>query len=134
MEVTEQPITFVADRSQREIALLAPGLRISMTGAEALALWTELGEALKAVYGGQPEGSAAMPGATLRERSSSPSAPSWSKEIAVDRLFKGMTTHAQAPQAEPKMRSPSDPVSKPNNEAARSSGVVQRAFGKLTGR
>jgi hypothetical protein len=134
MEVTEQPIALLANKPQREIALLAPGLRIIMTGVEALALWTELGEMLKDVYGLRPAAPAAVPGAPLRERSSSPSAPTWSKEVAVDQLLKGIIAHAQASSAEPKRRSESDPVSKPNDEPARSLGVVGRAFGKLTGR
>ena len=129
MEVTEQPLTFVADKSQREIALLAPGLRVTMTGAEALALWGDLGDLLKAVYGARANGSPRMPEA--RQLPSPPGA-SWSKEVAVDRLLKGIIAHSQTPLAErdrPEGRTDANLDSDP----AKLSGVVGRAFGKLAG-
>lgn len=133
MEVTEQPLTFVADKSLREVALLAPGLRVTMTGAEALALWTELGDMLKAVYGTRPDGlAAAKPGEVLQERPPTPSALNLSKEVAVDRLIRGIIGHAQKPDA--KTHSESGSVPQSAGEPPSSSGVVGRAFGMLTRR
>ena len=132
MEVTEQPLAFVSDKSQREITLLAPGLRVTMTGAEALALWGELGDLLKAVYGTPADGSPATPEARSRKELPSPPAASWSKEIAVDRLLKGIISHSQTPLAE-RDRREKNTNSKPNGDPAKPSGVVGRALGKLTG-
>jgi hypothetical protein len=117
MEVTEQPLTLIADKSQREIALLAPGVRVTMTGAEALALWTELGGMLKALYTTRPDSSAAVPGA-LRERSSTPSALILPKQVAVDRLIRGMIAYAQRPDAE------KESSHNPSESAIRARGVA----------
>lgn len=130
MEVTEQPLTFVVDKSRREIALLAPGLRVTMTGAEALALWTELGEMLKAVYGTRPDSSA--PGALPQEPSSAPAALALSKESAVDRLIRGVIAHAHRPDSE--THAASGRVSQQGSETPKPAGAVGRALGRLTGR
>ena len=129
MEVTEQPLTFVADKSQREIALLAPGLRVTMTGAEALALWGDLGDLLKAVYGTRANGSPRMPEARPLP---SPPAANWSKEVAVDRLLKGIIAHSQTPPAE-RDRPERSTDTNLDRHPAKPSGAVGRALGKLTG-
>jgi hypothetical protein len=69
MDVKPQPITLFADKSRSEIGLVTGGLRITMTGVEALELWTELGDMLRALCGARPENLAPSAASLLREPS-----------------------------------------------------------------
>ncbi|MGO8915147.1 MAG: hypothetical protein ACLQJR_04500 [Stellaceae bacterium] len=50
MKVAREPMTLLVDPPRCELAILAGGVRIAMTGEEASAFWAELGDALKKIY------------------------------------------------------------------------------------
>ena len=50
MKVVPEQITLLADPEKTELTIVTAGLRLVMIGAEACALWSDLGKALRQIY------------------------------------------------------------------------------------
>jgi|SRR6185312_16574808 len=129
MDVKPQPITLFADKSRSEIGLVTGGLRITMTGVEALELWTELGDMLRALCGIRPENLAPTAASLLRGRSE-PDANATGPRMHGAKPTGDDTNSAKRSVTTEEPLSPSAAAS----DRARRTGLVERTLGKLTGR
>ena len=131
MDVKPQPITLFADKSRSEIGLVTGGLRITMTGVEALELWTELGDMLRALCGTRPENFAPTAASLLQGRSE-PGANAAGPRMRGAKAAGGDTNSAKRPISHT-AKEPLSPAAAASDRARRT-GLVERTLGKLTGR
>jgi hypothetical protein len=55
MKVARAPYTLLVDQKLCELAILCGGIRMAMTGEEAVLFWAEIGGALQQLYADRPE-------------------------------------------------------------------------------
>jgi hypothetical protein len=143
MKVADAPITLLADRARCEIAILAAGVRIVMSGEEASAFWAEFGAALEAIYADDPE--RCPPALAALLHGAAPHVPdkaAGDRPVAADRLLEGIIAYAHRSSTSSDHPTPSPPPPPlplvqraPVEEmASPPPGVLGRALGKLTRR
>jgi hypothetical protein len=147
MKVADAPITVLADRARCEIAILAAGVRIVMSGEEASAFWTELGQALETIYADDPAHCPPALAALLhlhREPPHGPQKAGGDRPAPTDRLLEGIIAYAHRSSAwtdhPPSPSPPPQPIPLPAVEHPPAdmttpvASVLGRALGKLTRR
>ncbi len=136
MKVAEAPIILLADCAQREITILAAGVRIVMSGEEAGSFWAELGGALQKIYADDAERCPPTLAALLRrDGQADPEKASGESQAPVERLLEGIIAYAHRSSAGVDCPpGPKPPVARWTEAPPPSPGMLGRAIGRLTSR